>query len=160
MLDMLRDLVAHKGFANAALLQAIRQNDAARSDPELRDLLDHILLANRFWLLTVLGMPFVHEVEALPSPSFDDLIERYGRTQTDETKWLENAAESDLDRTLENALIPSGRCSVSQALVQVCLHSHGHRAQCAKLLRRHGTQPPPTDFILWLTDRPAAAWSG
>ena len=108
----------------------------------------------------VLGMPFVHEVEARPSPSFDDLIERYGRTQADETRWLENAAESDLDRTLENALIPNGRCSVAQAFVQVCLHSHGHRAQCAKLLRRHGTQPPPTDFILWLTDRPAAAWSG
>jgi hypothetical protein len=29
MLDMLRDLVAHKGHANAAVLNAIRQNAAA-----------------------------------------------------------------------------------------------------------------------------------
>ena len=55
MLEMMRDLVAHKWHANAALLKAIRENDAAASDPELLALLHHILLANRFWLLSVLG---------------------------------------------------------------------------------------------------------
>ena len=154
MLEMLRDLVAHKGHANAALLSAIRQNPAAASDPELRELLHHILLANRFWLLTVLGLPFIHEDEARPSPSFDALIHRYGSTQAQEVAWLETATDGDLARTLEDALIPNGTCSVSQAFMQVCLHSHGHRAQCAKLLRRHGGVPPPTDFILWLASRP------
>ena len=157
---MLRDLVAHKGHANAALLTAIRQNPTAASDPELWELLHHILLANRFWLLTVLGLPFVHEDEARPSLSFDALIERYGRTQTQEAAWLEVATEGDLARIVKDALIPNGRCSISQAFMQVCLHSHGHRAQCAKLLRRHGAVPPPADFMLWLTSRPSADWSG
>jgi len=159
MLEMLRDLVAHKGHANAALLTAIRQNPTAASDPELWELLHHILLANRFWLITVLGLPFVHEDEARPSPSFDALIHRYGSTQAQEAAWLETATEGDLARMLEDALIPNGTCSVSQAFMQVCMHSHGHRAQCAKLLRRHGGVPPPTDFILWLTSRPRAAWA-
>jgi len=160
MLEMLRDLVAHKGHANAALLTAIRQNPAAASDPELWELLHHILLANRFWLLTVLGLPFVHEEEAHSSPSFDGLIERYRSAQTQEETWLETATERDLARMLEGALIPNGQCSVSQALMQVCLHSHGHRAQCAKLLRRHGGAPPRADFILWLSGRPQAEWPG
>jgi uncharacterized damage-inducible protein DinB len=160
MLEMLRDLVAHKGHANAALLTAIRQNPTAASDPELWQLLHHILLANRFWLLTVLGLPFVHEDEARPSSSFDALIERYGSTQAQEATWLESATDGDLKRILENALIPNGKCSVSQAFMQVCLHSHGHRAQGAKLLRRHGAVPPPTDFILWLTSHPSAEWTG
>lgn len=160
MLEMLRDLVAHKGHANAALLTAIRQKPTAASDPELWELLHHILLANRFWLLTVLGLQFVHEDEARPSPSFDALIQRYGSTQAQETAWLETATESDLARVVEGDLIPNGRCSVSQAFMQVCLHSHGHRAQCAQLLRRHGTVPPQTDFILWLTSRPRAEWAG
>jgi uncharacterized damage-inducible protein DinB len=158
MLEMLRDLVAHKGHANAALLNAIRQNTTAASDPELGELLHHILLANRFWLLTVLGLPFVHEDEARPSPSFDALIHRYGSTHAQEMTWLETATESDLARILEDALIPSGKCSVSQAFMQVCMHSHGHRAQCAKLLRRYGSASPSTDFILWLTSRPRADW--
>ena len=150
MLDMLRDLVAHKGHANAALLTAIQQNGAAASDPELLELLHHILLANRFWLLTILGLPFVYEDEARPSPSFDTLIQRYATTQAQEVTWLATAREADLGRVLKDALIPNGTCSVSQAFVQVCLHSHGHRAQCAKMLRKHGGVPPPMDFILWL----------
>ncbi len=81
MLQMLRDLVAHKGHANATLLNAIRQNAAAACDPELRELLHHILLANRFWLLSVLGLPFVLEDESRPAPSFDALVQRYTRTR-------------------------------------------------------------------------------
>jgi len=157
MLEMLRDLIAHKGHANAAaLLNAIRQNATAASDPELWELLHHVLLANRFWLLTVLGLPFVHEDEARPARSFDALIQRYGSTQAQETTWLETATEGDLARMLEDARIPNGKCSVAQAFMQVCLHSHGHRAQCAKLLRRHGSVSPSTDFILWLASRPRA----
>jgi uncharacterized damage-inducible protein DinB len=157
MLEMLRDLVAHKGHANGAMLGAIRQNDAAAADPELRQLLEHVLIANRFWLLTVLGLPFVFDDESRPSSSFDGLIERYRDTQEQESAWLAKATEADLPRVLENPLIPGGTCSVAQALMQMCLHAHGHRAQCAKLLRRHGGVPPNTDFILWLANRSTAA---
>jgi hypothetical protein len=61
--------------------------------------------------------------------------------------WLKTATEGDRARIVEGALIPNGKCSVSQALIEVCLHSHGHRAQCATLLRRHGGVPPPMDAI-------------
>jgi uncharacterized damage-inducible protein DinB len=155
---MLRDLVDHKGHANAALLNAIRQNAAAASDPELRELLHHTLLTNRFWLLAVLGLPFVLEDESRSADSFDALVQRYARTQTQEAAWLATAKEADLERTLKNPHIPNGQCSVAEAFMQVCMHSHGHRSQCAKLLRRHGGTPPATDFILWLAKRPGAEW--
>ena len=159
MLEMLRDLVAHKGHANAALLDAIRQNHTAAADPELRELLHHVLIANRFWLLAVLGLPFVFEDESRPSSSFDALIRRYWSTQEQESTWLATATEADLERVLERPLIPGGTCSVSQAFMQVCMHSHGHRAQCAKLFRRHGGVPPMTDFIVWLASRPTTEWT-
>jgi uncharacterized damage-inducible protein DinB len=158
MREMLQDLMDHKGYANAALLSAIQQNAAASSDPELWELLHHILLANRFWLLTVLGLPFVLEDESRPAASFDAIIQRYARTQAQEAGWLDSATEVDLERTLKSPLIPSGECSVAQAFMQVCLHSHGHRAQAAKLLRRHGGTPPANDFIQWLTNRPGPEW--
>jgi uncharacterized damage-inducible protein DinB len=158
MTGMLRDLIAHNGHANAAMLGAIRKNEAAVADSELSDLLHHILLANRFWLLTILGLPFVFEDESRPSGSFDALIQRFGRTHEEQSAWIATATEAELARALENPLIPGGRCSVAQALMQVCMHSHGHRAQCAKLLRRHGGVAPMTDFIFWLATRPAAEW--
>lgn len=153
MRDLLRDLVAHKGHADAGLLNAVRSNAAAAADPELLDLLHHVLLANRFWLLALRHEPFVLEDESRTSASFVDLMQRYRRTHAEESAWLESATEADLQAIVENPQIPGGRCSVAHALIQVCLHSHGHRAQCAKLLRRHGSVPPRSDFILWLTER-------
>jgi len=155
---MLRDLVGHKGHANAALLTAVRGNRAAAADPEVWELLHHILIANRFWLLSLLEQPFVLEQEARPAASFSGLVERYARTQSQEVEWLGTATAVDLERSLKNPLIPGGECSVAQAFVQVCLHSHGHRAQAAKLLRRHGGAPPASDFIVWLASRTDADW--
>lgn len=159
MLEMLRDLVAHKGHATAALLATIRHCPAAAADLELGALLHHVLIANRFWLLSVLGQPFVFDHESRTAGSFDELVERFADVQAQETAWLAMASDADLARVLEDPLIPGGRCAVAQALMQVCLHSHGHRAQCAKLLRRHGGEPPATEFIAWLITRPATSWT-
>jgi uncharacterized damage-inducible protein DinB len=159
MLPTLRDLIAHKGHANAAMLDALRQNPAAQADAELWELLHHILLANRFWLLTTLGLPFVFEDESRPAESFDALVERYAQSQAQEEAWLAAATTEDVERILEDPQIPGGRCSVAEAFLQVCLHTHGHRAQMAKMLRRHGGTPPGTDFIVWRLERPKAEWS-
>ena len=53
---------------------------------------------------------------------------------------------------------PGGGCSIAHAYVQVCMHSQGHRSQCATRLRSLGGKPPVTDFIVWLKDRPAPNW--
>jgi len=158
MLSLLSDLIAHKGHANAAMLAGIRSQPAAMVDFELWELLHHILLANRFWLLTVVGAPFDPEPEARRSSSFDDLVRRYASSQAEEAAWIAGATDEDLARVLEHAMIPGGRCSVAEAILQVCLHTHGHRSQAAKLLRRHGGLPPMTDFIAWLPERPRAEW--
>ena len=156
MLQMLHDLIAHKGHADASMLAAIRANEATAADPEVRDLLAHVLLANRFWLATLRGLPFDLEVESRAGSDLDDIVARYRRTHLDESAWVAGLSEADLARMFDSPHIPGNRCSLGQALMQVCLHSQGHRAQCAKLLRRHGSVPPMTDFILWLTARPSA----
>jgi uncharacterized damage-inducible protein DinB len=150
--------MAHKGYANAALLTAIQKHGTARGDPEILSLMRHVLLANRFWLLACRGQPFIIEDESRGLDSVHQLIARYHRTQNEEGAWLAAATGADLVRELRNPLIPGGKCLVSEALMQVYLHSHGHRAQCAKLLRRLGGEPPATDFILWLAQRPPADW--
>lgn len=153
MLQMTRDLVAHKGFANARLLSAIRAHPAAAADAEIVGLLHHTLVANRFWFLTICGVPFDRERETAAPASLDALVESYAATQREEEAWIAGASAEELDRPVENAMIPGGRCTVAQGIMQVCLHSQGHRGQLAKMLRRHGGSPPMTDFVLWLAER-------
>ena len=153
MLEMIRDLVTHKGYANTLLLEAIRQHPSAACDAEILELLHHVIVANRFWFLTIAGRTFVPERETAAPAALDDLIAVYGSTQREEEDWLARASAPDLERPLAHEMIPGWRCTVAQGFMQVCMHSQGHRAQLAKMLRRHGATPPTTDFILWLNER-------
>ncbi len=158
MLATLCDLVAHNGHANAAMLRAIHETPAAAADAGILDLLHHVLLANRFWVLSALAQPFDYSHESRRAGSLDELVGRYAQTHEQQSAWLAQATDADVGRLLESELIPGGRCTVTQAFLQVCLHSHGHRAQLAKLLRHHGAVPPQNDFIVWLASRPVPAW--
>jgi uncharacterized damage-inducible protein DinB len=156
MLGMLQDLVQHKNHANEVLLRAITEHEPAASDTELRRLLHHVILANRFWLFLFLDHPFDVDRESQVPESLQAVATLYRKTHKQESEWIIGLRESDLQRTLATPFIPDRSFSLPQALMQVCMHSHGHRAQCATRLRSLGGNPPATDFILWLKDRPAA----
>ncbi len=66
---MIDDLVRHKWHSNAAPLSAIGQNAAAANDEELRKLLHHILIANRYWLSRMRDIEFFREAESRISES-------------------------------------------------------------------------------------------
>ena len=158
MLGMFRDLLQHKWYADSRLLSAICSNPAAANDPELCTLLHHTIVANRFWLALSLDRPFDHEREALVPGVLEDVLKSYEETYRQERAWIEVLNDAVLARRLETPFLPGNTFSVAEALMQVCLHSHGHRAQCAKRLRVLGSVPPTLDFILWLTERPSPDW--
>jgi uncharacterized damage-inducible protein DinB len=158
MLATLRDLFGHQAFTDAALLNAIRRHDTAAGDAELRTLLHHILLAHRYWIHLGQGLPFFMEEETTVPDSFDTIVARYQATQAQERVWLDGLRESDLARALESPFFPGRLIAMGDALMQICMHSHGHRSQCAMKLRALGGEPPSLDFILWLKDRPVPDW--
>lgn len=155
---MLNDLINHKWFANALLLNVVGSHEASNADVELRRLLHHIILANRYWLFLSLGLAFNVEEESKVPASLFDLVRCYQETYQMEMAWIARISETDLARRLETPYLPDFSCSVTEAFLQICLHSHGHRAQCATRLRVLGATPPNMDFILWLKERPAAMW--
>jgi len=159
MLNMLCDLIQHKGFASASLLRAIQQFAPAAQDEELFKLLHHIIVANRFWLKLILNLPFVLEEETRLPESLEAIAALYRETYDQEMEWASQATDSDLTVRLESPLIPDSSFSVTEAMMQVCLHSHGHRAQCAVRLRQLGGTPPSLDYITWLKERPRPDWS-
>jgi uncharacterized damage-inducible protein DinB len=158
MLAMLHDLVQHKNHANAALLSAIAAHEKAAADPEILHLLHHIVLANRFWLALFTGSDFDVDQERASPELLSAVHTRYRDLSDSETHWIGRLHDSDLDRMIATPFIPDQSFSLAQAVMQVCLHSHGHRAQCAARLRALGGNPPASDFINWLERRPAASW--
>jgi uncharacterized damage-inducible protein DinB len=158
MLEMLRDLLRHKGYANAALLKAIRQHSVAAQDEELRKLLHHILLANRFWFMRSIGRDLDLQKESQVPASLEPLAALYRETHDQEMEWISGLKEADLEQKLETRFIAGQTFSVAQGMMQVIMHSQGHRAQCLTRLRSLGGTPPATDFVLWLKDRPEPEW--
>ncbi len=158
VLPLVRDLVQHKNFANAAMLRAIAAHGPAAADGELLRQLHHILVANRFWLALFTGSAFDVAKEQIPPETLGAVASGYRDLSDRETRWMDGLRDADLERPVETPYLPGQSFSFAQALLQVCLHSHGHRAQCAARLRELGGNPPPTDFVVWLKERTAAQW--
>src|SRR5215471_11944078 len=101
MLNIITELIRHKWWANTTLLRSVQQHPPAADDPELRKLLHHILIANRYWLLLSLGQPFIDEEETRIPESHAALMDHFTVTQRQEMDWLSNLAPADLDRPLQ-----------------------------------------------------------
>jgi len=151
MLALIDQLIRHKWWANSNLLSSIERHPPAIEDPELRKLLHHILVSNRYWLLLTLGQPFVDENEKRIPEFHIALADQFRQTEQLELDWLSSATPSDLERLLQPRAIPV-TISVAEAMTQAALHSQGHRSQCATRLRALGGTPPPMDFVLWIRD--------
>lgn len=155
---ILEELVRHKWHANAAYLVAVTSDRATRQDEELRKLFHHILVSNRFWLFLTLGRDFDREKETQAPNSLDPLIVSYEETSALEMEWLDGANDSELNRQVATPRLPGRKFTVAEVMMQTCLHSQGHRVQSASRLRSCGVTPPPTDFVLWVKDRPDPEW--
>ncbi|HEY6332070.1 MAG TPA: DinB family protein [Blastocatellia bacterium] len=159
MAEILSDLIQHNSYANSALIQSIGKHEKAARDPELLRLLHHINVANRHWFLIIVNEPFVLEREIQVPETLEQIAAAYREICDREVKWGLRLPPAELERKIESPFIPGVQVSVTEAMLQVCLHSNAHRAQCATRLRELGGSPPMLDFVMWLKDRPLPDWS-
>jgi uncharacterized damage-inducible protein DinB len=155
MLTLISDLFRHQSWADSALLAAVRKHTPAAEDPQLRELLHHIVAVQRFFLATCEGKAFDRQQEMHAPATLDELTERFRVTHALEEQWIASLEETALSQTIEIPFFKGRAIPVWEALVQVCMHSQGHRAQCLTRLRTLGGQPPTLDYILWTKDRPS-----
>jgi len=86
--------------------------------------------------------------------SFAGIVERFKETEQLEAGWLSKASETELERIPETRSSRLGiDVSVRQALLQICMHTQGHRSQCATRLRALGGTPPGMDYVLWIKEQ-------
>jgi uncharacterized damage-inducible protein DinB len=155
---MIRSLFDHQAWADAAILGAVRSHAVAREDETLLRTLHHIVATQRAFLSLFLERPFDPEKELGVPGSLRDIEAIFRDAHREEIGYVNRLEETELARVLDLPWIGC-RASVTEALLQVVMHSQAHRGQCAARFRAIGGHPPMTDFIIWIKDRPAPVWS-
>jgi hypothetical protein len=106
---IVRDLIEHKNYGNAMLVNAITAHEQASADKELRNLLHHIILANQFWLSLFLDESFDVNGDSHPPRSLEDVAALYRQTHDRELEWMSRINDSDFERTPVTPFIPTER---------------------------------------------------
>jgi uncharacterized damage-inducible protein DinB len=158
MLTLIRDLFAHQAWADSEMWRFLAGAPAAQLDPKVLTLLNHIHAVQRFFLSVVQGEPLTRE-ELTREMAVPELRESYRRYHQIALPYLATMAESHLEDTVLVPWFPDFQPKVHEVLVQATTHSIHHRAQIATLIRQHGGEPKPTDYIVWAAKkRPAPQW--
>jgi len=158
MMGLLQALLGHQAWADAMFFHAW-QKSGLLEDEDLRTRVEHQVSTLEAFLLVFKG-EFVAFPER-PLPGFQDLKARCVAGH-EVLKALGPALdEPSLARTVRIPWFPEPPCviAVSEALLQVCLHSQHHRGQCMARLKALGAAPKNVDYIIWLwKQKPEARW--
>ena len=158
MTSLLKDLLDHHAWADAMFFHAWGKS-LVREDPDLRARTGHIVEVQEAFLAILSGRAAA--TEERPLPEFGDLRARF-RTSHEAFQALARGLDSaSLARLIRVPWFPDPPClvSVSDALVQVCLHTQHHRGQNMARLKALGAEPKNVDYLIWLwKQKPEGRW--
>jgi len=168
-LDALRELVEHMEWADATVWRSVLAHEGARKDARLRDLLTHLHLVQRLFLMVW------RNESLLPIRSFGDcaeiadLRERATSCYPDARAFLGTLDAAALTRPILMPFVAEQEKrmgttfavpTLAETIFQVTSHSTYHRGQVNARLREVGGEPPLVDYIAWLWfGKPDADWS-
>ena len=145
LLEHLRRQFAYDAWANREVLAALGASAGPTERP--RQLLAHILSAERLWLERVKKQP--QSLPVWPDFSPEQCGEQIADLASRWRQFLRDLSTAVLSEKVEykNSQGEPWTSTVEDILTHVLLHSAYHRGQIAGQLRSAGGQPPYTDFI-------------
>jgi uncharacterized damage-inducible protein DinB len=168
-LDLLRQLIRHMEWADAEVWRAVEAHEAAGRDTRLRELLTHLHLVQRLFLVVWQKQPLdpsrgqpafatAAELRAwaqtyyAEANRFLDALDTQVLTESVSMPWIKSF-EAQLGRTFSTP-------TLGETIFQVTSHSTYHRGQVNARLREVGGEPPLVDYIAWIWfGRPEPSWS-
>lgn len=156
-------------WADAEVWRAVMAHEPARQDQRVRNLLTHLHLVQRLFLILWTKQPF-DPTRGEPDFATAGELRTWAQTYYPEAnrflealdEWiLKELVEMPWARSLEARI---GRTismpTVGETIQQVASHSTYHRGQINARLREVGGEPPLVDYIAWIWfGRPAPNWS-
>lgn len=144
-------LIDHLEWANRRALEVVQ--DAG--DAEARELLAHVLGAERVWLRRI-ETGDSSGLEIWPDLTLEECAERAQENVADYRRLVDELSDEEMDRRVEyeNSRGEAFRTPLREILLQVLLHGAHHRGQIARRIREQGDEPPNTDFITFVREQP------
>jgi uncharacterized damage-inducible protein DinB len=145
LLEHLRRQFAYDAWANREVLAALTA--ATRPAAKPRQLLAHILSAQRLWLERIRKQP--QSLPVWPDFSLDRCEAQIGELASLWRDFLGRLSPTGLSEKVayQNSKGEPWNSTVEDILTHVLLHSAYHRGQIAVQMRNAGEQPAHTDFI-------------
>jgi uncharacterized damage-inducible protein DinB len=145
--EVLKDLARYQAWADGEHWKAIHENAKVSGDPQIRQRLNHMLMAYEMLQALARGEK--------PANTGRKDWESMGELQTAMRKAHEGLAETlgstDLEKMIQLPRGPKGpfEAPAGVLLLQALTHSQHHRGQNASRMRELGITPPMTDFVIW-----------
>jgi uncharacterized damage-inducible protein DinB len=158
MIGPMKDLLNHQAWADAVFFGAWAASWALE-DQDLRTRTDHMVMVQEAFLQVLKGQvaPFTDH----PLPDFPELKAHCEAAHEVFKALGQNLDEASMAHPVHVPWFPDPPCviPVSDALLQVCLHSQHHRGQCMARLRALGAEAKNVDYIIWLwKKKPEPRW--
>jgi uncharacterized damage-inducible protein DinB len=167
-LDFLRELIHHMEWADAQVWRAVLAHEPARQDTRLRDLLTHLHVVQRFFLIvwqkqqldpstepefaTAADLRAWAQTYYAEANAFLDTIDERALSSEVVMPWVKSF-EAQIGRTFSTP-------TLGETIFQVTSHSTHHRGQVNARLREIGGEPPLVDYIAWVWfGRPQPNWA-
>ena len=143
--EHLRRQFTYDEWANREVLVALKKSTADTSRP--RELLAHIVSAERLWLERILQQP--QSTAVWPGLSLAQCEMQIAALKQEWANFFEvlTAAKLAGEINYKNSKGESWASSLQDILTHVLLHSAYHRGQIASHMRAAGDTPAYTDFI-------------
>lgn len=168
-IDLLRQLIRHMEWADSQVWRAVMAHEPAGSDQRLRNLLTHLHLVQRIFLVVWQKQPLD---PARGMPQFATIADLRAWAQTyyaEANRFLDGINESSLKVEVVMPFVKAmetqiGRTfattTLGDTIFQVTSHSTYHRGQVNARLREIGGEPPLVDYIAWVWfGRPEPDWT-
>ena len=168
-IELLRQLIHHMEWADAEVWRAVIAHEPATHDKRLRDLLTHLHLVQRLFLVVWQQQPLD---PSRGRPEFATAADLRTWAQTyygEANRFLDIVDESSLTREVVMPFVKALEARLSrtfatttlgETIFQVTSHSTYHRGQVNTRLREIGGEPPLVDYIAWIWfGRPEPNWT-
>ncbi len=168
VLDFLRESFRYMKWADAEIWKTAFDTTDAETDSELRDRFLHIHVVQQGFFHVWRGAAFDFQAAMQAHSELNSISSWAEQYHIEVADFLATLDEAALDRPVELpwAGIVTARMgrepktpTLQDTLHQVVMHTIYHRGQVATRLRGLGSEPPTTDFIVWVwVGRPEPVW--